>query len=340
MKKLLFLLVFLFFASTGSSQKIKTYYINFKGEKTSKVNARFKRTVKNKNDIWVVKDYYLNDSIKSTCNFLDKKLTQKTGAYMSYYPNGNLSRSLIFKNNQKHGKEISYYFTGVVSRLAHYKMGEATGEWTWYNENGEVENVLDNVNPKSLKDNYSHAAYPGGEKKLYEYIGKVNYELRKGNKMYNGKTITAFQINREGDVVDIDIIIKGTEQMDSAIVKHLNNMPKWKPAKKNGKFVTSFYVLPIRFGRQNETLLSDKIVGEAFFNSGGLDYKGGNYEKAIFKFKRAISYNHMEAKYYFFLGHSYYNLKKLDFACANWTIANSLDSEVLKHEIKDLCNLK
>jgi hypothetical protein len=48
----------------------------------------------------------------------------------------------------------------------------------------------------------------------------------------------------------------------------------------------------------------------------------------------------MEAKYYFFLGHSYYNLKKPDFACANWSVANSLDSTILKKEIKDLCNLK
>ena len=48
----------------------------------------------------------------------------------------------------------------------------------------------------------------------------------------------------------------------------------------------------------------------------------------------------MEAKYYFFLGHSDYNLKKLNLACANWSVANSLESEILKKEIKDLCNLK
>jgi tetratricopeptide (TPR) repeat protein len=340
LKKILFLLVFLFFTATGSSQKLKTYYINFKGEKTSKLNAKFKRTIKNKNTIWVIKDYYLNDSIKRTVNFLDKKLTQKTGEFMSYYPNGKLSQSSVFKNNHKHGDEISYYITGVVSRMAHYNMGEATGKWIWYDENGEIENELDNVNPKILNDNYSYAEYPGGKEKLYDYINKVDYELRNGNKMYNGKTITAFQISEEGDVADIDIIVHGTEQMDSAIIKHLNNMPKWKAAKKNGKYVTSNHVIPIRFGKKNETMLSDKIVGEAFFNSGGIDYKEGKYEKAVFKFKNAIGYNHMEAKYYFFLGHSYYNLNKQDFACSNWTVANSLDSEILKKEIKDLCNLK
>ena len=64
------------------------------------------------------------------------------------------------------------------------------------------------------------------------------------------------------------------------------------------------------------------------------------YEKAIFKLIQAISRNNMEAKYYFLLGHSYYNLNKPDFACADWSVANSLDSTILKKEIKALCNLK
>jgi len=81
MKKLLFLLTFLIFVSSSYSQKLKTYFINYKGEKTSKLNAKFKRTIQNQNNIWVVQDFYLNDSLKRTGNFIDKKLTQKTGKY-------------------------------------------------------------------------------------------------------------------------------------------------------------------------------------------------------------------------------------------------------------------
>jgi len=340
MKKSLFLLAFLIFAPTGYSQKLKTYYINFKGEKTSNLNAKFKRTVKNQNDIWVVQDYYLNDSLKRTGNFIDKKLTKKTGTHTNYYPNGKVSQTFVCESNRKHGDEKFYFITGNISRLAHYNMGEATGKWIWYNDDGSIENELDNINPNILNDNYAHAEYPGGKKKLNEYIKKVDYELRNGNMVYNGKTITAFQINEEGNVTDVDIIVKGTKQMDSAIIKHLYNMPKWRAEKKNGKYVTSNYVLPIAFGQQNKTMLSDKIIGEAFYNSSVNDYKEEKYDKAVFKLIKAISYNHMEAKYYFLLGHSYLQLKKQDFACENWTIANSLDSGILKKEIKDLCNLK
>lgn len=340
MKKSLFLLAFLIFASKGHSQKLKTYYINFKGEKTSKLNAKFKRTILNQNDIWVVQDYYLNDSLKRTGNFIDKEFTQKTGPFTSYYPNGKVSQAFVFENNRKHGVEKFYYITGNISRLAHYNMGEATGKWIWYNEDGSIENELDNINPNTLNDNYAHAEYPGGKKKLNEYIEKINYELQNGNKIYNGKTITAFQINEEGYATDVDIIVQGTKQMDSAVIKHLYNMPKWRPKKKNGKYVTSNYVLPIAFGQQNNTKLSDKNIGNAFYNSSANDYKEEKYDKAVFKLIKAIGYNHMDAKYYFLLGYCYFQLKKQDFACENWTIANSLDSEILKKEIKDLCNLK
>ena len=44
------------------------------------------------------------------------------------------------------------------------------------------------------------------------------------------RTYTTFQINEEGIVTDVDIIVHGTKKMDSAIIKHLYNMPKWIPA--------------------------------------------------------------------------------------------------------------
>lgn len=340
MKKLMLLLVFVILATSSYSQKLKTYYIKRNGEKSSKLYANFKRTVQDQNDIWVVKDYYLNDSIQMTGHFLDKDLTQKTDIFTYYHMNGKLSRIIEFKNGVKHGNEKTYTISGTLSQSGNYNMGEETGKWIWYNDDGSIGNELDNVNPNSLSENYAHAEYVGGQKKLYEYLKTADYKLPRGNIAVYDRTITIFQINEEGDVSDVDIIVHGTKSMDSAIVKHLYNMPKWKAAKKNGKYVASNYVLPIIFSNKSEKVLSDKLVAEGLFNSGVDDFKEENYEKATFKLIQAISRNHMEAKYYFLLGHCYYNLKNQDFACANWTIANTLNNEILKKEIKELCNLK
>jgi hypothetical protein len=340
-KKLILLSICTVIALNIHAQKLKTYYIKGNGEKSSMLYAKFKRTVHNQDNIWVVRDYYLNDSIRMTGNFIDKKLTQKTDTFTSFHPNGKLSHTVVFKNDRKHGNEKFYYITGNLSRSANYNMGEVTGQWIWYNEDGSIENELDNVNPNILSENYSHAEYIGGRGKLIEYLNKLDYRsLIKGRTAIYDRTFTTFQINEEGSVTDVDIIIHGTKEMDSAIIKHLYNMPKWNAEKKNGKYVTSNHILPIVFSNKSEKVLSDKIIGEAFFNSGVNDYKEENYEKAIFKLLQAISRNHMEAKYYYLLGNCYYILKNKDFACEDWSIANSLDSEILKKEIKDLCNLK
>ena len=86
-------------------------------------------------------------------------------------------------------------------------------------------------------------------------------------------------------------------------------------------------------------MLNDKNIGNAFYNSSRIDYKEKKYDKAIFKLLKAINYNHMEANYYYLLGLCYFQLNKQDFACENWTIANSLDSGILKKEFKGLCDL-
>lgn len=340
--KVIILLVFLSSVFTVHSQKIKSFYITGNGERSSKNYAKFKRSLYNKDNVWVVHDYYLNDSLQMTGYYLDKKLTQKTDTFKYYYLNGKLSRTVVYKDGLKHGNEKSFYMTGNISRSANFNIGEVFDKWIWYNEDGSIENELDSVNKKILRKYYFPASYVGGKKNLNKYLENVDYPDEDQMSSAYGQTITVFQINEEGNVNDVDIIVHGTEKMDSAIIEHLYKMPRWRAAKESGKYVTSRYVLPIHFSIQYEkkVSLSDEIIAKAFFKSGIDDYKEENYKKAIFKFKQAIRRNNIEAKYYYFTGHCYYKLKKRDFACEYWTIANLLDGEILKKEIKDLCNLK
>ena len=322
------------------SQKLKTFYITGDGERSSKNYAKFKRTVYNKDNKWIVHDYYLNDSLQMSCYFLDKNLTKKTDTFTYYYLNGKISQIVVYENGLKQGYAKSYYLTGNLSKSANYNKGEIYGKWIWYNEDGSIETELENVDKKLIRKFYYPAVYVGGKKNLNEYLKKVEYPFEAQMNATYGQTITTFQINEEGKVNDVDIIVHGTEEMDSSIIRHLYNMPTWGPAKKNGKIVSARYVLPIQFTYQSKKVsLSDEIISKAFFKSGVDDYKQENYEKAVFKFEQAIKRNNMEAKYYYFMGHCYYKKKNQDMACENWTIANLLDREILKKEIKDLCNL-
>lgn len=339
-KTLFFLFSFMLLAVNTYAQKPKTYYINDQGDKSSKFYAKFKRSVTKKDNVWMVRDYYLNDSIRMTGNYLNKKLTTKTGMFKYYYPNGKVSRAVEYENNIRHGSDNFYFITGKKSKTTNYNHDEETGKWVWHNEDGSVENEVENVSDKFLSENYSNAEFVGGRRQLSEYIQKADYVLPVGMRAIYDKTITSFRVNKEGKVTEVDIIVHGTKKMDSAIIKHLYNMPKWKAAKKNGEYISVNFTLPIRFSNQSEKKLTDKIIAEAFYNSAINDYLEAKYEKAEFKTLQALRRNPIVAKYQYLLGQTYFKLNKMDFACENWAIAHSLDKGILTNEIKEFCNLE
>ncbi len=154
-----------------------------------------------------------------------------------------------------------------------------------------------------------------------------------------GQTITTLQINKEGKVSDVDIIVHGTKEMDSAIINALYKMPAWKPALINGKPVSSGYVLPVQFVYETKKVsLNDDVIAKAFFYQGPRDYKRQDYEKAVFMFKEAINRDEKTAKYYFAAGNCYFKTKKQQMACAYWKMADALDKKIIKKEIKEFCH--
>ncbi len=322
------------------SQKVKTYFISNNAIRCLKSNAKYKRTVYKQGKKWVVRDYYLNDSLQMTGYYLNRGLTIKTDTFTYYYLNGKISDIYVYKDGHKNGNAKSYYLTGGISRSANYNMGKMSGTWIWYNKDGSIGLKLDNVTRDTYRKYFRSAEYVGGKMKLNEYLKKIEYPYEDISQLTYGEILTMFTINKKGFVSDVDIIIHGTKRMDSIVKMHLYNMPKWNPALINGKPVSSTMVLPVQFVLDGDKVkLSDDFIGNAFFIGAAKDYKQKKYEKAIFKVKQAIAKNNREAKYYYLLGYCYYDLKKMDLACANWVIANNLDSKILKKEIKDFCKL-
>lgn len=339
MKKSLLLLTLMLLVQTGYSQKSKTYYINNDGEKISKNSAKYKRTVERQNTIWLVKDFYLNDSLRMTGSFLDKNLSLKTGVFETFYPNGKISNSVAYKDNLKQGDAQKNYIDGSVSEVQHYDQDKPSGTWIWYNEDGSVNNKLDNVNSDILDENYSRAKYVGGKEQLIKYLKSVDYKYPRGTRVLYNKTYTTFEIDEQGKVIDVDIIVHGTKQMDQAITEHLYNMPYWIPAKQSGQPVKVDMILPIRIASKGEKILSDKILADAFYSSAVDDFKEGSYDKTIFKLLNALQRNNEDARYYYLLANSYMGQNNERFACENWRITNSIDSSILNKKIKEFCKL-
>ena len=94
-------------------------------------------------------------------------------------------------------------------------------------------------------------SFPGGETALQKYFGKnIKYPpvaLRNG---VEGLVILQFVVNKEGEVSDIQVVKKLGSGTDEEAIRVAKTLPKFTPAKQNGRPVSFRYTLPVRFGLQ------------------------------------------------------------------------------------------
>jgi len=82
--------------------------------------------------------------------------------------------------------------------------------------------------------------FPGGMSKLSSFFDKVKYEGSFNNSSWQNKVDLTFVIDEKGCIIHAGIDKKKTKEyskLDLAYIHAAKEMPKWKPAKCNGKIV-------------------------------------------------------------------------------------------------------
>ena len=91
--------------------------------------------------------------------------------------------------------------------------------------------------------------YPGGTNAMANYLGQnLHYSksaLKKG--IQTGQVVLRFLVNEKGSISDVQVIKSLQKDCDLEAARVVLNMPKWIPAKLNGKPVKAHYNLPINF---------------------------------------------------------------------------------------------
>ncbi len=98
------------------------------------------------------------------------------------------------------------------------------------------------------------AEFPGGQGDLLQYLMqnmKYPEEAYKANEQ--GRVIVKFVIGADGTVSDAQVIKGVSPSLDKEAIRVVSTMPKWIPAKVNGKSVASWFNLPISFKLQDNT---------------------------------------------------------------------------------------
>lgn len=93
--------------------------------------------------------------------------------------------------------------------------------------------------------------YPGGEKKLLEYVGKsVKYPQIARESGIQGRVFVNFVIEPDGSVSNVKVLRGIGGGCDEEAVRVIKSMAKWKPGKQRGKAVRVSYTLPVNFKLQ------------------------------------------------------------------------------------------
>lgn len=90
--------------------------------------------------------------------------------------------------------------------------------------------------------------FPGGEKKLLEFISKnIIYPEKAKNEKIEGRVICKFSVNRDGSVSDIKVVSSLDPSCDAEAIRVLKLLPKFIPGMQDKIPVRVWYTLPVIF---------------------------------------------------------------------------------------------
>ena len=97
------------------------------------------------------------------------------------------------------------------------------------------------------------ASFPGGTAEMMKYLGKnIKYPEVAIQAGIQGKVTLRFVVGKDGSIENVTVArgVPGCPECDKEAIRVVKSMPKWKPAKNDGKVVKSYFNLPVTFKLQ------------------------------------------------------------------------------------------
>ena len=90
--------------------------------------------------------------------------------------------------------------------------------------------------------------FPGGTAALMEYLRKnIKYPAVCRENNIQGKVIVTFIVNKDGAIVEPEVIKGVNPSLDKEALRVISTMPNWKPGYQRGKAVRVRYSVPVNF---------------------------------------------------------------------------------------------
>ena len=113
----------------------------------------------------------------------------------------------------------------------------------------------DNAISKSIKKqmevnktNETTPSFNGGENAIIEFFNKnINYPKEAIEEGIQGTVFVSFIVDETGKVTNVKVLRGIGGGCDEEAVRVVNMFPNWNPGKKNGEFISSEMIIPVKF---------------------------------------------------------------------------------------------
>ncbi len=93
------------------------------------------------------------------------------------------------------------------------------------------------------------AGYPGGAAEMYKFLREnIQYPSVARDNNIQGKVYVQFVVERDGSITNAVVKRDIGGGCGAEAVRVIKSMPKWSPAKQQGRTVRSYFLLPVNFG--------------------------------------------------------------------------------------------
>lgn len=190
------------------------------------------------------RSYYIGtDLLYYTASYINYDSSLHKDVSVFYFKTGQVDRKYFYNKEGQKTAYHQYHPNGTMKRMETWDKGVlASGKL--YDETGrEIP-----YEPFEIE-----AQYPGGVDKLIEFLGDhIKYPKDARKKGIHGKVVVRFVVCENGDLCDFEVKKSVYPSIDSSALYALKKMKKWTPAKQDGKFVKSYYDLPVKFTLEEE----------------------------------------------------------------------------------------
>lgn len=211
----------------------------------------------------------------------------REGKFTGYYTDGTLKYTAYYKNGVLDGTVKAWHPNGKKYFEQNFSRGERDGNLALWNESGksvrpvaqEVQVTATNAysmdeQPDAIEGLFREMAntlaasdhsqehdplfatvqedaqFPGGMDAFMNYLRKnIHFPAMEREAGIQGTVFVAFTVEADGSITNVRTVkgVAGGPSLSKEAERVIKQMPKWSPAKKNGRAVAFESVIPIRF---------------------------------------------------------------------------------------------